>query len=96
MKKKNITNDQLASMIKKGFDGVDEQFSGVNNRFDGVNNRFDKVEARLIKLEIRMDALEDEVAAIRKHQAMHTIFRDEFEKLDHRVKALEKLLIKHV
>jgi len=33
--------------------------------------------------------LENEVKIIRKHQIMHTIYRDEFEKLEERVKELE-------
>ena len=86
MKNKNITTDDLAVMGQRGFDGVDFHF-------DKVDGRFDKVEGRLMKLEIRMDNLEAEVEEIRKHQIAHTIYRDEFEKLQNRVKALEKLLI---
>lgn len=86
MKKKNVTIDDLVVMVQKGFNGVDE-------KFEEVYKRFDKVDGRLMKLEIRMDNLEAEVEEIRKHQIAHTIYRDEFEKLQNRVKALEKLLI---
>lgn len=86
MKKKNVTINDLTVMIQKGFNGVDEHFNKVDIRFD-------KVDGRLMKLEIRMDNLEAEVEEIRKHQIAHTIYRDEFEKLQNRVKALEKLLI---
>jgi len=91
MKKKNVTIDDLAVMVQKGFDGVHLE---MNNSFGLVDKRFDKVEGRLMKLEIRMDNLESEVEAIRKHQIAHTIYRDEFEKLENKVKALEKLLVK--
>lgn len=92
MTKKDTTINDLAVMINKSFEETNKiMVSG----FSGVNNRLDKVEGRLMKVEIRMDNLEGEVSEIRKHQAMHTIFRDEFEKLDSRVKTLEKLLIKH-
>ncbi len=50
MKKINITIDDLARMIKKGFDetaGKDE----VNKRFDNVDKRFDIIEERLDKIE---------------------------------------------
>ena len=85
MKKKNMTTDQLAVMINKGFNGIHEE----------VDKRFTRVDTRLMHLEIRMDHVEREIETIRKHQIAHTIYRDEFEKLDSRVKALEKLLIKH-
>lgn len=87
MVKKDTTINDLAVMVQKGFNGVDEKFYEVYKRFD-------KVDGRLMKLEVRMDNLEAEVEEIRKHQIAHTIYRDEFEKLQNRVKALEKLLIK--
>ncbi|OGZ67592.1 MAG: hypothetical protein A3D35_02380 [Candidatus Staskawiczbacteria bacterium RIFCSPHIGHO2_02_FULL_34_9] len=87
MKKKNVTIDDLAIMVQKGFDGVDISF-------DRIEGKLDKAEGRLIKIEIRMDNVESEIEEIRKHQIVHTIYRDEFEKLQNRVKALEKLLIK--
>ncbi|MEK7664352.1 MAG: hypothetical protein AAB340_02880 [Patescibacteria group bacterium] len=49
MAKKNITTDQLASMVKRGFDGVDKSFKEVHKRFDGVEKRFDRIENVLIK-----------------------------------------------
>lgn len=93
MKKRNITIDDLAVMVQKGFEetATKEQ---VDVRFDKVEGRLDKVEGRLMKIEIRMDNVESEIEEIRKHQIAHTIYRDEFEKLQNRVKALEKLLIK--
>lgn len=84
MAKKNTTIDQLAVMINKGFDGIHEE----------MDKRFTRVDTRLTHLEIRMDHVEHEIETIRKHQIAHTIYRDEFEKLQNRVKALEKLLIK--
>jgi len=87
MKKKNVTIDDLAIMVQKGFDGVDISF-------DRIEGKLDKAEGRLMKIEIRMDNVESEIEEIRKHQIVHTIYRDEFEKLQNRVKALEKLLIK--
>ena len=42
--KKNLSLDNLAGMVKRGFDGVDK-------RFDGVDKRFDKIEIRLNNLE---------------------------------------------
>ena len=93
MKKKNITIDDLAIMVQKGFEETAKQ-DAVDARFDKVEGRLDKVEVRLMKIEIRMDRVEEEIETIRKHQIAHTIYRDEFDKLSNRVKALEKLLIK--
>lgn len=91
MLKKNIAIDDLAVMVQKGFAEINQKFDA---RFDSVEGRLDKVEARLMKVEIRLDSLGGgEVEQIRKHQIAHTIYRDEFEKLQNRVKALEKLLI---
>ena len=87
MKKKNVTIDDLAIMVQKGFDGVDISF-------DRIEGKLDKAEGRLIKIEIRMDNVESDTEEIRKLQIVHTMYRDEFEKLQNRVKALEKLLIK--
>lgn len=58
---KNITLDDLATMVAKGFNGVDDQFQGVNNQFQGVNQRLDKVEGRMDKLETEMQALRSSV-----------------------------------
>lgn len=41
MPKKNIVINELAGMIKNGFDGVDERFDGANKRFDRIEERVD-------------------------------------------------------
>jgi len=64
MKKKNITTDDLARMVQKGFDDtskkievdklfnkVDKRFNDVKNRFVGVNRRFDAIDDRLDRIE---------------------------------------------
>jgi len=93
-KKKITTIEDLATMVNNGFQANQEQFDKIDARFDKMDDRFDKINGRLVNIEIRMDNLEREVEEIRKHQIAHTIYRDEFEKLQNRVKALEKLLIK--
>ena len=57
----------------------------VHKGFDGVDKRFDGIDTKI-------SALENEVKIIRKHQIVHTIYRDEFEKLEDRVKELENML----
>lgn len=60
MKKKNITMDDLAGMVKKGFDGVDL-------RFDRVEERFDKIEKLLIaEHRRRIEKLESDVKELKE------------------------------
>ena len=71
MIKKNITINDLAVMVQKGFNESDTHFE---------------------KIELRMDNLENEMKIIRKHQIAHTIYRDEFENLEMRIKYIENIL----
>jgi hypothetical protein len=50
MKKKDITIDDLAVMVQKGFLETAKK-EDVDKRFDGVDKRFDKVEKRLDRIE---------------------------------------------
>lgn len=50
MKKKNATIDDLAKMVKRGFDETAKS-KEMNTRFKGVDKRFDRIENRLGKLE---------------------------------------------
>ena len=80
MPKKNITINDLAIMVKHGFDGVDKRFDGVDKRFDeidkefvGVRKRFEKIETQLYRIEVtvlhdhrqRIEKLEDEIVDIK-------------------------------
>jgi len=76
MKNKNTTIDDLAIMVKKGFDGVDRRFDGVDRRFDGVDRRLDKVEKRLDRIE----------------KLILADHRDRIEKLEMEVRELKNLL----
>jgi septal ring factor EnvC (AmiA/AmiB activator) len=40
----HTTNDDLAVMIGKGFEHVEQRFAAVDKRFDGVDERLDKLE----------------------------------------------------
>lgn len=73
MANKRITTDDLAGMVKKGFDGVDKNFKNTASKTDvlslekKIDRRFDKVEKILIeeqnrkieRLESRVDYLEN-------------------------------------
>ncbi len=75
MPKNEITNDDLAKMIKEGFDGVD-------NRFKKVDKRFDKIEGRLDVLEQGQEEL--------KMKLGNVVYRFEYNELVKRLDALEK------
>lgn len=73
MKKKNITIDDLAGMVQRGFNSVTKDMaikSEMNHRFDLVDKRFDKIEklilsdheARIEKLETETKELKDMLA----------------------------------
>lgn len=70
MKSKNITIDELAVMVKKGFDGVDVRFDGVDRRLDKVEKRLDRIEKlilsdhkeRIERLEMQVKELKELIA----------------------------------
>lgn len=78
MKKKNTTIDDLAVMVQKGFNGVDERFDGVDDKFEGMNKRFDIIEDKLESIEKlilvdhkrRIERLETEVRELKDLFAM--------------------------
>ncbi|MEK7610621.1 MAG: hypothetical protein AAB468_02630 [Patescibacteria group bacterium] len=51
MPKKNVSIDDLAVMVKHGFDGVDQRFDAVDKRFDAADEHFIQIEARLDRIE---------------------------------------------
>jgi len=67
MAKKKITIDDLAGMVKRGFD---ETHAYMDKRFDEVDKRFDRIENLILKrheeeiehLKVRMRDIEDMLA----------------------------------
>jgi len=51
MRKKQTTIDDLATMVQKGFQGMDKRFDKVEDRLDKIENRMDGVEDRLDRIE---------------------------------------------
>ena len=87
MRKKQITNEDLAIMIGKGFNSNDKRFDKVDGRLDRVEGRLDKVDNRLEKIE---QANEDI-----KLRLGNTAFQFDVDNLKKRVRKLEfKLGIK--
>jgi archaellum component FlaC len=66
MKKKNITIDDLAIMVGKGFESVDKRFDLVDKRFDLVDKRLDKIEKLIIAdHRQRIEKLEEEMKELK-------------------------------
>jgi len=63
MKKKNITIEDLARMVKKGFDGTDRRFDKIDVRLDRIENFILKQHSQRIEfLEKRINRLEEALA----------------------------------
>lgn len=88
MTKKQITNEDLARMVKGGFDDVDEGFKKVDKRFDDVDKRFDKVDKRFDKVDVRLDRLEQGQEDI-KLRLGNTAFQFDVDELKKRVRKIE-------
>jgi len=51
MPKKQITKEDLARMIKRGFYCLGKRFNSMDKRFEGMKPRFDRIDRRLDILE---------------------------------------------
>ena len=91
MKAKNITIDDLALMVSKGFASMDK-------RFDEIDERFDRVEGRLDNLEKGFEEMKEELFYIRAElnkktdNFSHKDLELRLEKLEEKFKKYEKLL----
>ena len=92
MVKKKTTIDDLAIMVKRGFDQtanrdeVNKRFEQVDKRFEQIDKHFVTIERRLDHVDARLSYVERDVAEIRKH----FVYRDEFEDALARIRLLEK------
>lgn len=60
---KEVTIDDLAGMVKRGFDSMDTQFGEVKDRLDRIENLILKRHEREIgELKFRMQSIEDMLA----------------------------------
>jgi hypothetical protein len=75
MAKKNITIDELAVMVQKGFAEQTEKFTGIGGRFDKVEKDLSIIKSQLAgvvyrpdfdKLESRVEYLEN-ILALKKN-----------------------------
>ena len=89
-KQRAVTLDNLAGMVKNGFDAVDDQFRTVEKRFEAVDKKFellgknlggklDEVSGRVVSVALRLEGHIDQT----EEQ------QEEFEELKSRVNRLE-------
>ena len=84
-KKRNITLNDLAGIVKRGFDGVDKRFEGVDKQFESIGHRLDRFETALKNFR-EENALEHEEIKLRLSQVA---YRFELEEMDKRLKRVE-------
>jgi hypothetical protein len=67
MSKKEITLDDLALIMKQGFDKIDERFVKNDERHDKNENRLDRIEVNLVlmKEDLKNCATKDDVREFR-------------------------------
>ncbi|KKT29251.1 hypothetical protein A3G55_02710 [Candidatus Giovannonibacteria bacterium RIFCSPLOWO2_12_FULL_44_25] len=80
---KEITNDELARMIAKGFDDMGNRFKETASKTDTEH-----LKLRVDHIDATLSVMSRDVADIKKH----FVYRDEFEDLMARVKYLETKL----
>lgn len=88
MPKQKITIDDLAALVQRGFNGVDQKIDHVDNKIDNLRA---EVKEEFKDVNGRLDAIETEILDIKK-KIDNVIYRHEFESLKDRVAHLEKLL----
>ncbi|MFA5169627.1 MAG: hypothetical protein WC420_02745 [Candidatus Paceibacterota bacterium] len=67
MKKKEITIEDLALMVGKGFQSVDKRFDGIDRRLDRMDKRFDRIEKLILaEHKERIEKLEMEVKELKE------------------------------
>jgi hypothetical protein len=64
-KNKEITIDELAIMVQKGFDSMDKK---MDKGFDHVNKRLDGVEGCIKRLETRTGNIEKQIDVLQRGQ----------------------------
>jgi len=58
MARKKVTIEDLAGMVKRGFDSVDKRFEQVDQRFDSVDKRFEQVDKRFEQVDKRFEQVD--------------------------------------
>ena len=76
-----ISNNELAQMIKQGFDAVDKKFDGFEKKFDNIQKQFENTNDRLDTLDNGQEDIK-----LRFTHLAHQIDIDDHEK---RIRSIE-------
>jgi tetrahydromethanopterin S-methyltransferase subunit G len=72
-KKKEMTLDDLAVMVAKGFEKVDERFNKIDQKFKDTDSRFETIDENFKK--VRRDILELNDKFVSRHQFDNVLSR---------------------
>ena len=88
MNEKITTIEDLAVMVKHGFDAVDKRFDQVEGRLDKMDDRFDQIDGRLDHIDARLGRVEADMHEMREG----VVYRHELEDKLGRIKYIERKL----
>ena len=66
--KSNSDIEMLASLVRNGFEKIDERFEQVDKHFDKIDERFDKIDARFEKNDRKFESIDSQLFAIHNEQ----------------------------
>ncbi len=89
MAKKVITLDELARMVKDGFDGVGKHLREHDKRFEAIEKRFEIIDKRFEAIDKRFDKVEERLGRI--ELLFITDHRKRIERLEDKVLKLESM-----
>lgn len=66
IQKNNITIDDLAVMVAKGFGHVEKRFEKMDKRFDAMDERFDVMDERFTKIDQTLYEMQSDILTIKE------------------------------
>ncbi len=66
IKKNNVTIDDLAVMVAKGFEHIDKKFEVIDKRFDAIDKRFDVIDERFNKIDQTLYEMQSDILTIKE------------------------------
>lgn len=85
-REKEITTEELAIMVNKGFTYVQEEFTETYSRFDSIDARFDIVDERFERVDFRFDSMDKKLDIILRNMAT----KHDLKRLEVRIEKLEE------
>lgn len=93
-------NEELARLVKSGFDGVDKKFEDVDQKFENIDQKFDKIDQKFDSVDLRFNSIDNELSGIHAINSSmisdisyikdNVVTRTEFEDLSSRVSTLSQ------